>query len=205
MVLGRNAAEKMNTIAALYPAKADVKQAIVPDFHSTRQAFNVASADQRILLIAHGTEDDLESLRESLKPVASHSEVVGRVHFDFQLDLTSNTKIKGLQQKSGIAIVRADEFGLRATVMQELPTSASADSVVEALKVANVEFAKTTEKKVYSTHVAKGRKEGIYFEGNVPYGEDRDGDGEIDHRGGGGSRGGSRSGGGSRSSGRGSR
>lgn len=202
MVLGRNAVDRMNTIAALYPTEADVKQAVVPDFHTTRQALNVASADQRILVIGHGTEDDLAALRESLKPVASDSDVIGRVHFDFQPDLQSNTKIKGLKQKSGIAIVRADEFGLSATVMQELPTNTSAESVVKALLAANLEFAMTTEKKVYSTHVAKGRKEGIYFEGNVPYGEDRDGDGEIDHRGGG--RGGSRSGA-SRSSGRPSR
>ena len=200
MALGRNAVDRMNTIAALYPPEADVKQAIVPDFHTTRQALNVASADQRILVIAHGTEDDFVALRESLKSVASDSDVIGRVHFDFQSDLQSNTKIKGLTQKSGIAIVRADEFGLSATVMQELPTNAAAESVVKALRAANSEFANTTEKKVYSTHVARGRKEGIYFEGNVPYGEDRDGDGEIDHRGGG--RGGSRAGGGSRSGGR---
>ena len=50
---------------------------------------------------------------------------------------------------------------------------------------ANTKFAASTKKKVYSTHVAKGEAAGIYFEGNVPYGEDRDGDGEIDHRGGG--------------------
>ncbi|MEM7014061.1 MAG: hypothetical protein AAF585_21590, partial [Verrucomicrobiota bacterium] len=44
-------------------------------------------------------------------------------------------------------------------------------------------FAQTEERKVYSDHVALGRQEGILFESGMPYGEDRDGDGEIDHRG----------------------
>ena len=47
---------------------------------------------------------------------------------------------------------------------------------------------KRTKKKVYSSHVVEGRKQGKRIEMAMPFGEDRDGDGKIDHRGGAGNR-----------------
>jgi len=69
-------------------------------------------------------------------------------------------------------------------VMKQLPLAAEDAEIIKTLLAANSEFAKTTKKKVYSSHVSKGTKLGIYFDSVVPYGEDRDGDGKIDHRGG---------------------
>ena len=82
------------------------------------------------------------------------------------------------------AVIKSGEFGMDGEVIHHLPLDAATEDVISTLLTANAEFAQTTEKKVYSTHVAKGRQENIYFEGAVPYGEDRDGDGQIDHRGG---------------------
>ena len=48
----------------------------------------------------------------------------------------------------------------------------------------NSKYADRTEKKNYSDHVAKGRRLGKTIEMAVPFGEDRDGDGVIDKRGG---------------------
>jgi hypothetical protein len=53
MVLGRNGAtESLQRFALMYPSKADPKQALVQDFHTVRQALNVASADQRVLTLS---------------------------------------------------------------------------------------------------------------------------------------------------------
>lgn len=176
----------MQTIAALYPPVADVKQAGVPDFHSLRQALNVASADQRVLVVVHGTESVTEPLRETLKLVANDEQVLGRFHFDFEPIKKSTKDIRGLTGDSGIALVRSGEFGLSGDVIEQLPVDSQPAEILAAMLKANDEFAATTAKKSYSTHVAKGRKEGIYFPGNVPYGEDRDGDGEVDKGGSGG-------------------
>jgi hypothetical protein len=84
--------------------------------------------------------------------------------------------------------------------MKSLPMEATSKEIKNALLNANAEFAKTEKRKVYSEHVSEGRREQVYFENGVAYGEDRDGDGEIDHRGGRGGAG--RPGGGPRGRGR---
>ena len=188
MVLGRrSAAERMDTVAALYPVKAEVRNAIVPDFHSVRQALNVASADQRVLVVVHGSQPAIEPLRTSLRTVVSDERIIGRFHFDFETDSAWKKNVSSLEKESGIALIKSGEFGMKGTVMEQLPLDADKETIIETLLAANMTFAETTEKKVYSDHVAKGRKEGIYFEGAVPYGEDRNADGLVDRilRGGG--------------------
>ncbi len=198
MVLGRSsAAERMDTLAALFPPTADVKQAIVQDFHSVRQALNVASADQRVFVIINGSDEQTKSLRLSLREVTNDDRIVGRFHFDFEADNTWKENVAGTNDEPGIVIIRPGEFGMDGKVMKQLPLNTDNTVITDALLAANAEFAKSTEKKVYKYHVAKGKDQGIYFEGAVPYGEDRDGDGKVD-RGGSSSRGGSRSRGGLR-------
>ena len=170
-------------IAKKYPAKASEKDAIVQDFHSVRQALNVASADQRVLVIAHGSKKQLDPLRQSLKAVANDNRVVGRFHFDFDKTDKWQKAVNGLKHEAGIALIRPSEFGMKGTVMAHLPLSAPKADIVKSLLTANASFAKTTKKKVYSQHVDKGQRQGIYFKGAVEYGEDRDGDGKIDFRG----------------------
>ena len=184
MVLGRfNAANRMREISAIYPAKETADQALVPDFFSLRQALNVASADQRVLVVVHGSDKQTEPLRQTLRFVCNDGDIIGRFHYDFEKSLRGQKIIKELPAATGIAIIRADEFGLNGEVMTHLPLNAEPAAIKQAMLAANKEFARTTEQKVYSSHVAKGEQLGVYFEGNVEYGEDRDGDGEIDHRG----------------------
>lgn len=183
MVLGYSSAtDELHLVADRYRPKADIGAAIVPDFHSVRQALNVASADQRVLVILNGSQKQLTLLRDSFREVSNHSDIIGRFHFDFELGDDWKKTVKGTQGDSGIVVVRPGEFGMAGHVMQQLPLKAEATKIRAVLLSANAEFARTTEKKVYSSHVQKGDRLGIYFEGAVPYGEDRDGDGEIDHR-----------------------
>jgi len=189
MVLGRNVSscvEQMKLVAALYPPRADVKQTEVQDFHSVRQALNVAAADQRVLVVVNGPSDQIAPLRRSLGSVVSDDRIIGRFHIDFEKDYEWRKTVAGVKDGAGIVVIRPGEFGLDGTVMTQLPLNTSNADILTALLVANTEFAKSTAKKVYSGHVAKGEQLGIYFEGAVPYGEDRDGDGRIDRGGRGG-------------------
>ena len=155
----------------------------MPDFHSVRQAMNVASADQRVLVLIHGSEEETKPVRESLRSVAFDERVIGRFHFDFESSDEWKKNVSELKDGSGIILIRPDEFGMKGTVMHQLPLTADNATVIKSLIHINSVFAQTTQKKVYSTHVTKGRRLGVYFEGMVPYGEDRDGDGEIDRGG----------------------
>ncbi|MGZ0169487.1 MAG: hypothetical protein ACKVHE_08020 [Planctomycetales bacterium] len=196
MVLGhRSSVIQMKTVAAKYPDKKNSSQAIVQDFHSVRQALNVASADQRVLIVVSGPADQTSSLRNSLQAVTNDNRITGRFHFDFDEVDDWHPQIKGLKAEPGIIVIRPGEFGMDGSVMSQLPLTADNSEIVKTLLAANSEFAKTTKKKVYSSHVEKGTKLGIYFDSVVPYGEDRDGDGEIDRRGGHPSRGSSGRGG----------
>ena len=186
MVLGRNAVERMNFFGALYPATAYVRAALVADAHTVRQVLNVASADQRVLVLVNGSKQQLETARESLKAVVNDDRIIGRFHFDLEEGNEWRKSITGATDGPGIMLVNPGEFGLDGTVMQQLPLDTAASDIIKAMLAANETFSKTTKKKVYSEHVAKGSKLGIYFEGGVEYGEDRDGDGEIDRGGPGG-------------------
>ena len=197
-VLGRSdATQALHRYSLMYPAKADSKDALVQDFHSFRQALNVASADQRVLVVVHTPQGETE-LRESLKQVANDSTIEGRFHFDFESGKEWIGKVEDATIKPGIVLVRPGEFGMTGKQMAYLPLDATTSKIIDAMLQANELFARTTKKKVYSEHVSRGRSQGIYFEGAVPYGEDRDGDGVIDHggsrRGAGSSRGRSRGG-----------
>ena len=183
MVLGRSfssCVERMEIVAALYPAIADVKQAEVQDFHSVRQALNVAAADQRVLVVVNGPGNQIAPLRKSLRSVASDERILGRFHIDFEEDEDWRRTVTGVKDGPGIVIIRPGEFGMDGTAMNQLPLNTDSADILTAMLSANTEFAASTEKKVYSVHVDKGQELGIYFEGAVPYGEDRDGDGEID-------------------------
>ena len=185
MVLGRRSSViQMKTVAAKYPDKKDGSQALVQDFHSVRQALNVASADQRVLVLVSGPKDQIDGLSTSLQVVSNDKRIVGRFHFDFDVGSEWKKQIKGLQPAPGIVVIRPGEFGMDGTVMSQLPLNSNNSEIINTLLTANSDFAKTTKKKVYSSHVSKGTRLGVYFDSVVPYGEDRDGDGKIDHRGG---------------------
>ncbi len=179
----------MNNIAKSYRPKGDENEVTLQDFHTFRQALNVASGDQRLLLFVAAPDSELGRIRRDLQPIFASDDVVGRFHLDFgssSTDANWSDVIEKTSAKSGFVIVRADAFGQEGEVMEQLPLTASAESLKAALLSANEKFAETEARKVYSEHVQTGRSEDVFFEGGMPYGEDRDGDGEIDHVGGGG-------------------
>ena len=174
---------KLKSVAENYESRGDVSQSTVPDFNSFRLALNVASADQRVLVLLAAPEDQLAATEKRMRPLAWHSKVQGR----FQFDLESGNSWKApLSQaadaKPGIYLIKPDTFGLHGEVLERLDLNAEPKTILEAMSKANTAYAKTTAKKIYNTHVQEGRSKGKRIELAMPFGEDRDGDGEIDQR-----------------------
>ena len=173
----------MGVIAKKYKAKGTESEAVVQDFHTFRQALNVASGDQRLLVFVAASEKPQEKLRNSLRPVFADDAVIGRYHVDFsdrEADAKWADAVTGGKNKAGLFIIQADEFGMEGKVLERLPLDAGAGEIKAALAKANARFAKSETRKVYSDHVMEGRRERVHFENGMPYGEDRDGDGKID-------------------------
>lgn len=175
---------EMEKIAARYPAKAGVAAAVVQDFHTFKQALNVASGDQRLLVFTVAAKKDRAGLKKSMRQVANHPGALGRFHYDFAdtVDAQWSKVVRGDRNKTGIFIIRSGEFGQDGQVMAELPLTSSAGVILSELAEANKDFAATEKRKVYSEHVEKGRREGVKYQDNMPWGEDRDADGKIDAR-----------------------
>jgi hypothetical protein len=175
--------KSMQRIAANYERNGGSEDTVLQKFHSFRQALNVASADQRLLVMVDAEEKDREVLDGALRRVFAQPEVIGRFHLAFT-DPTGKEdwkeKVKGNTTGKGIYVIRSSQFGLDGVVMEKLAVSSDADSIRSALLESNVTFAKIEDRKVYREHVMAGRRERIYFENEIPYGEDRDGDGKID-------------------------
>ena len=184
-VLGHDLARSFDRIAKDYPSKAPANNAAVPDFPNFRLGLNVASADQRLLVLITGNEKELQAARKSLPAVSNHSDVIGRFQYDFESDASTWKKsLSGDLSTSSIKIIKPDEFGQKGRVMVSLPLYTSLKEIKEALLKANADFAKNTDKKNYRQHVQKGRRQGVEWSMPMEFGEDRDGDGVIDHRGG---------------------
>jgi len=186
--LERSTVAAMETAAKNYATTGNLDTPVVQDFHSFRQALNVASGDQRLLLFVAAPAAEREEIRKKLSPVVGDPNVVGRFHVDFiedEGDEKWSAAVSGIEpaSKPTIFVIRSDKFGQDGTVLKQLPSDATPAAITTALLSANELFAKDEVRKVYSEHVSEGRRKRVFFEGGVEYGEDRDGDGKIDHRG----------------------
>lgn len=175
---------EMEKIAAKYRSKSSEAGAVVQDFHTFKQALNIASGDQRLLVFSVASNKHLASIKKTIQHVANHPDMVGRFHYDFagKADVQWSKAIEGDRNKTGIFIIRAGEFGQEGQVVAELPLGSNAVKIRDVLGRVNKEFAASEKRKDYSEHVAKGRRENVKYEDNMPWGEDRDADGKIDER-----------------------
>jgi len=177
--------DSMKQIAAKYQAKGKAGEALLQDFLTFRQALNVASADQRLLLFANVNEESRLDVEATLKRVFADSDVVGKFHLNFadpKVDEGWGKKIKGANKEPGLVIIRAGEYGIDGTVVEQLSVDVKEKKLKSALLAANQKFSKVEDRKDYASHVKQGRRQRIYFENEIPYGEDRDGDGKADQK-----------------------
>ena len=175
----------LKTFSAEFATKGSLSEATIQDFGSTRQAINVASGDQRLLLLTVASPSERGKLTTTLKAALNDDSLMGRFHHDFvekKGDASWADLIDGEKLLSGYFVIQADSFGMKGVVLADLPQSATSGELKSALKKANASFSKSEKRKVYGEHVTEGRRAGIYFENTIPYGEDRDGDGVIDQK-----------------------
>lgn len=175
---------QMNRIANQFKPSGDSNQALLQDFNSLRQALNVASADQRLLVYVNAAKNK-EDAEKKLRPVIADAEIVGKFHVDFadaKSDKGWTKVINGAKDEPSILIVYASQFGLDGKAVAQLSLESSPDEIKAALTSANEKFAKVEKRKDYATHVQAGRRQGVYFKNEIPYGEDRDGDGTADKK-----------------------
>lgn len=174
----------MRGIAERFDPKAPDEPMLLQDFHSFRQALNVASGDQRLLLVIADPGGSADAM--ALRVAMSHEDVRGRFHTD-RLSVGDDpwhAAIDGTDGGPGLFVVRADPFGTTGSVVAQLEIDADAAALRRALLDANKSFGDSEARKVYRDHVREGRRARAFFENGIPYGEDRDGDGVVDHGGG---------------------
>ncbi len=177
--------EDFTTFAEDYSPRGKLLDSRVPDFNSFALALNVSSADQQVLVVIAGPEGDIAEAGKRMRAIAWSDEMIGRFQYDFETDLRILEKpLAQKKAKPGIYVIKPDTFGLDGEVMAVLPLESKLPDIKSAMVQGNKQFARTTKKKVYSTHVADGRKEGKRIQMAMPFGEDRDADGKVDYRGG---------------------
>lgn len=175
-------AAALDRIASGYEASASSGTPLLQDFDSFRQALNVASADQRLLVVVNSARS---LTRNRVRHVLSTDEMRGVFHtdrVDAKADEGWHTSINVDVPEPGILIVRSGQFGVTGQVMARLDEDATTDEITAALRTSNATFAAVESRKNFAQHAAAGRRQGIYFENEIPYGEDRDGDGVIDRQ-----------------------
>ena len=135
----------MEKVASDYKSKGTNGFPIAQDFHSFRQALNVASGDQRLLVFVAAPKSERESLRKTLRPVLGDDKIIGRFHADFigeSGDEKWHEAVKGKGGESGIFIIQADKFGQEGKVLASLKLDAKPAEIKTALLSANETFAK---------------------------------------------------------------
>ena len=175
---------RMHEISRPYRSAGNSSDAVLQDFHSFRQALNVASADQRLLLFVAAKEAYHEAIRSRLRSLMSDKDVIGKFHVDLgkaESDREWYASIRDVKYKSAYFIIRPDRFGQSGIVMEQLPLTTSVAELKKSMLEANRRFAGSERRKSYAQHVAAGKQQGIYFEQEIPFGEDKDGDGVIDN------------------------
>lgn len=168
---------QMKEVAAQFKPGDNQGNALLQDFNSFRQALNVASADQRLLIFVDVKEDDKQQVEDNLKQVFGDSEITGKFHLNFmdaEVDKGWSKKIHGETASPGIFIIRSGTYGQDGMVMDRLKHSSSAEEIKTAMTAANEKFASLEDRKTYSEHVRSGRRNGIYFENEMSNAEASD-------------------------------
>jgi hypothetical protein len=176
--------DQMCYTALRFREKGAARDMVLPDFLSFGQALNVASADQRLLVFVNADDAALEKLSPTLREVFSDDEIIGRFHLDLagEYDAQWTKSIRGSTSQPAIHIIRGGKFGMDGAVVNQLPLDSSLEEIKTTLLAENKKFNLTEQRKDYASHVMEGKRKGIEFESKIPYGEDLDGDGEIDQR-----------------------
>ena len=163
-------ARQMNQIAARFKPNRDQTGVVLQDFNSFRQALNVASADQRLLVCVNVEDEHRKQVESNLREVFDDEEVSGKFHLDFldpKVDRGWSKTINGKTNEPGILIVRSGKFGLDGLVMDWLSHSEVASDIKSVMLEANEKFSNLEARKQYAQHVQSGKRMGVHFENEI--------------------------------------
>jgi len=76
--------------------------------------------------------------------------------------------------------IRAGQYGQDGLVITQLPLNSTFEEIKNSLLANNDIYSMMEERKVYARHVRRGKRLGVKANSEIPYGEDRDGDGKND-------------------------
>ncbi|MEM0970018.1 MAG: hypothetical protein AAGJ31_11745 [Verrucomicrobiota bacterium] len=191
MVLGTGQAmyDGMDRISEKHKARGDGTDCVVPDSHSFRHILNTASCDEVALgVIVVRDEASLPKYEEKLRDVVWHRSLHGLFHWDLvtEDDPEMRDRVSGLGRGTSpaqILIVRPGTYGQEGEVMAAFDADGEKTTLIAGIGAAADEFFEKHDPKEYQAHVREGHRKDEEISQEIPYGEDRDGDGKPDERG----------------------
>lgn len=164
---GKRVSLAMLSIAANYKAVNETKPALLQDFKTTEEALNITSADQRLLVLL---ATDHLGVREKLKRVMSHSDVLGKFHLDI-VDKNENhwkSLLSDPVPGPGIIIVQADQFGLEGNIVRTIAENCPEHHMKRLLLEVNHTYSEAEERKDRDEHIATGTAQGVFYDLEKP-------------------------------------
>jgi hypothetical protein len=154
---------EMHAIAQKYPVKKEMTGLPpLPVSKDLRRSLNVAACDRQLLVIADRVP---EKTLNTLQTIAWKKPYRGRLGWGVS-KTDAEVQATGLAGKEpGILICRPDEFGLKATLIQQLPANASEAVVTKALTEA-LQTPRAPEKN-YRRHMSRGQRLNKFWESEI--------------------------------------
>ncbi len=135
----------------------------VPDL---RLGLDVASCDQRPLVVVAAPHGRLRTMVSRLEELAWSDEFVGRFRYVVQEGSDGLDSIDAFGE-TGYFVVEASEFGLDGEVLVAMPSTASGEAIAEGLTEA-LDLFGTPASKNYREHMRRGHQLGIEWETAIP-------------------------------------
>jgi hypothetical protein len=162
-------AETMERIARSLPPKrtADQSSPELPTVANVRLALDVAACDRQPLVILFAQDQaSRRELTEKLKPLAWSDELRGRFVYAESSTEQDLAPIAGARAAAGFVVVQPDRFGLKGTVLKQVPGTTSGDELAQAFREAASKYQPQVE--TFRAHIQTGRLAGAFWETKLP-------------------------------------
>ncbi len=144
----------------------------VPQMKNFRLGLNVASCDGLPSVVIFGKSDaEMKRLTAKLNEVIWDEELIGKFVYASTRDFDELENVTGIRNRSGILIIKPDEFGTKGDLITSIRPDAAIETIRETMLRAADGFER--EEKSHREHVRKGKREGEHWETEVPI-PDRD-------------------------------
>ncbi len=157
-------AAALNDVSSHYSGRANPRA--LPVIATVRLGLNVAACDRRPLtVVVADSEQDRRTLEATLAPLAWSPDLIGKMCYASggRNDLRG---ISGANLSRGFLFVAPNEFGTTGSIIAQLPPTASAAEMKNALQLAVDRYRPSYMD--HHDHVRKGREQGIHWDTAIP-------------------------------------